>query len=390
MSIRELDPTDVIILKHNEKVRWSVPVHVRGTRDLSGGEAEVVAVVDSDGMRVAKKTYFVVPRTPKGEPTINIEIRIYAALRAVPYTLDFLGCVQRNLKKGPTLDTYLSPWCDNSLQDLVGTSADPATRVQWFTDLSGEEQWKRICVILLQLSRALFLFHSLKEPLIHHDIKPSNLLFHPETHAIIFIDFGVSRICSDGTTGFAPGGTRTYSSPEFLEDAVTNRKSDVYSLGCVVVELLAKASGKDVSKFRKYRKEDRILVNGRWQRNPAIKSVRFEDPATLRDDSFARHPETVAAYVDSMREPGVFKKLCDIAMLCLSADPRIRPSASSLHTELRNAILHEIDEDAQTEFPALPISPASSKNALVVGVESPDSSEDEGMDLRKYMKQVSL
>ncbi|KAJ3165052.1 hypothetical protein HDU88_004771 [Geranomyces variabilis] len=390
-NIRELDPTDFIILKDNERLRWTVPSHVRKTRHLRGAEAEVVAVVDSTGKRAAKKAYFVVPRTPKGEPTINIEIQIYQVLKNVPYTMDFLGCVQRNGKAGPTIESYLSPWCDNSLPDLMGPGNERESRVEWFANLSGEHQWQRICIILLQVSRALSLFHALEQPLIHYDINPENILLHPETHSIIYIGFGVARICSDGTTAYAPGGTKTYPSPEFLDDAVTNRKSDVFSLGCVIIELLAKSTGKNVARFRKYRKEDRIMIDGKWVRNPSVKDVRFSgDPDIRRDDSFARHAETVAAYVDHIRKPGVLEKLYDIATSCISHEPRNRLSAFGLHMELRKALLPEIDEDARREFTPLEMSPASSNSSLVVRPGLADSSEDEDQDLRKFIKQVTL
>ncbi|KAJ3144582.1 hypothetical protein HDU89_008143 [Geranomyces variabilis] len=355
-DIRELDPRTSSSSKTTRDFL--------GTRDLRGAEAEVVAVVDFTGKRAVKKAYFVVPRTPKGEPTINIEIQIYQVLKNVPYTMDFLGCVQRNERE---------------------------SRVEWFANLSGEHKWQRICIILLQVSRALSLFYGLGQPVIHHDINPENILLHSETHSIIYIGFGIARICSDGTTAYAPGGTKTYSSPEFLDDAVTNRKSDVFSLGCVIIELLAKSTGKDVARFRKYRKEDRILVEGKWVRNPSVKNVRFSgNPDLPRDDSFARHAETVAAYVDHMRKPGVLERLCDIARSCISHEPRSRLSASGLHMELRKVLLPEIDEGARREFPPLEMSPASSNSSLVVGPDSADSSEDEGQDLRKFIKQVTL
>ncbi|KAJ3013275.1 hypothetical protein HKX48_005850, partial [Thoreauomyces humboldtii] len=175
------------------------------------------------------------------------------------------------------------------------------------------------------------------------------------------------------------------------EDVFTNRKSDVYSLGCVVIELLAKARGKDVAKFRKYRQEDRILLDGRWQRNPAIKTVRFnDDPISPRDDSYARHADTVLAYVDAMRKPGVFDRLCNLAMRCLAYEPHIRPFSSGLHSELRKILLPEIDEDARSEFPPLAVSPAGSSSSLVARPDSVDSSEDEGQDLIQWFEQVAL
>jgi tetratricopeptide (TPR) repeat protein len=77
--------------------------------------------------------------------------------------------------------------------------------------------------------------------LVHRDVKPSNILIDPEGRPRL-ADFGLAR---DGdaprrrTTPGACPGTPTYMSPEGASGKPVDRRSDVYSLGCVLYELIA-------------------------------------------------------------------------------------------------------------------------------------------------------
>lgn len=77
----------------------------------------------------------------------------------------------------------------------------------------------------------------------HKDIKPENILYH-EGH-FLYADFGISL--QFDPLPFAAGTTQTkdpqyshvYASPEVRQRRPRNTKSDVFSLGCVLFELLA-------------------------------------------------------------------------------------------------------------------------------------------------------
>ena len=75
----------------------------------------------------------------------------------------------------------------------------------------------------------------------HRDIKPSNLMVAARLH-IKIIDFGIARLLSDNSPRLTlPSqaiGTLAYISPEQLGGDVDGR-ADLYSLGCVMYELLA-------------------------------------------------------------------------------------------------------------------------------------------------------
>ncbi|KAF2850362.1 kinase-like protein [Plenodomus tracheiphilus IPT5] len=74
----------------------------------------------------------------------------------------------------------------------------------------------------------------------HKDIKPHNILVHGDT--LIYTDFGSSLDYNAAgksvTTGPSHSGTRRYTAPEAYEGSPRSSKTDVFSLGCVFVEIL--------------------------------------------------------------------------------------------------------------------------------------------------------
>ncbi|MFG2805272.1 serine/threonine-protein kinase [Streptomyces massasporeus] len=85
------------------------------------------------------------------------------------------------------------------------------------------------------------LAHSHGQGLVHRDIKPSNVMLTSED-GVKVLDFGISKVVAETTTRLtATGmtvGTPAYLSPEQLTGGGVDGRSDQYSTGCLLYELL--------------------------------------------------------------------------------------------------------------------------------------------------------
>jgi tetratricopeptide (TPR) repeat protein len=116
--------------------------------------------------------------------------------------------------------------------------------------VDGESLRDRICQGPLPLTEALqiarevadALAHAHQRGVVHRDIKPGNILL--ESHHAVVSDFGIARAIVEAagheitSTGLVVG-TPLYMSPEQASGGAVDERSDIYSLGCVLYEMLA-------------------------------------------------------------------------------------------------------------------------------------------------------
>ena len=101
--------------------------------------------------------------------------------------------------------------------------------------------WKILHKIALDIAHALAYLHDQCVPrVLHRDVKPSNILLDNNFNAYLS-DFGLSRLLgtseTHATTGVA--GTFGYLAPEYAMTCRVSDKSDVYSYGVVLLELIS-------------------------------------------------------------------------------------------------------------------------------------------------------
>ena len=101
----------------------------------------------------------------------------------------------------------------------------------------GPLPWKWSINIAIQIASALEVAH--KNNIVHRDIKPHNIIITEDGIAKV-TDFGIAKAVSNSTiTAFGTTiGSVHYFSPEHAKGGYTDAKSDLYSLGIVLYEML--------------------------------------------------------------------------------------------------------------------------------------------------------
>ena len=103
----------------------------------------------------------------------------------------------------------------------------------------GKIPLKEVVRIGLQAARGLAAAH--ERGLIHRDIKPANILLEAPHDRVKLMDFGLARVAEDvklTRTGLV-AGTPLYMSPEQALGEETDARSDLFSLGAILYEMIA-------------------------------------------------------------------------------------------------------------------------------------------------------
>ena len=137
--------------------------------------------------------------------------------------------------------------------------------------------------------------------IVHRDVKPANVMIAPTGRAKL-TDFGVARMESSSMTqtGAALGSPK-YMSPEQVLGLATDPRSDIFSLGVMLYEMLGRPHA-----FRASDRHDRVLAHEPHRRRAASAAAPGEraDSAGLRPDRRPRAREKARPALQPRRRNG--------------------------------------------------------------------------------------
>lgn len=117
---------------------------------------------------------------------------------------------------------------------VEGRSLDEVVRMSGPQDEADVQRW------MLEICDALECLHRQNPPIVYRDMKPNNIMLHPDGY-VKLIDFGVSREYKDDvdkkkdTIAF---GTTGYAAPEQYGKAQSDARTDIYGVGATMWHLL--------------------------------------------------------------------------------------------------------------------------------------------------------
>lgn len=104
-----------------------------------------------------------------------------------------------------------------------------------YIEKKGQLSFKEAVSIAIQVGRGIEAAHN--KGIIHRDIKPQNIIISTEGKVKV-TDFGIARVANSNTISSDVMGSVHYSSPEQARNGFVDGKSDIYSLGIVMYEMV--------------------------------------------------------------------------------------------------------------------------------------------------------
>ncbi|KAI4297328.1 hypothetical protein L6164_037222 [Bauhinia variegata] len=177
--------------------------------------------------------------------------------------------------------------------------------------------WEKRLSIAAETAEAISYLHSVASiPIIHRDIKSSNILLDNNNKAKVS-DFGSSRLVPLDETHVSTivQGTPGYLDPEYLQTSQLNEKSDVYSFGVVLIELL---TSEKASQF--FGKSDSLVMHF---------------VSSMKEDRLMEILDTRVVNQSNIKQ---VKEVASLARTCVRVSGEERPTMSEVAVELKGLI----------------------------------------------------
>lgn len=123
---------------------------------------------------------------------------------------------------------------ENGMHYIVMEYVEGIT-LKTYIEKKGQLTFKEAVSIAIQVGRGIEAAHN--KGIIHRDIKPQNIIISTEGKVKV-TDFGIARAATSNTISSDVMGSVHYASPEQARNGFVDGKSDIYSLGIVMYEMV--------------------------------------------------------------------------------------------------------------------------------------------------------
>lgn len=211
---------------------------------------------------------------------------------------------------------------DNGLHYIVMELVEGIT-LKEYIEKKARLSVKEAISIAIQVSMGIEAAHN--NHIIHRDIKPQNIIISREGKVKV-TDFGIARAATSNTITSNVMGSVHYTSPEQARGGYSDEKSDIYSLGITMFEMLT----------------GRVPFNGETTVSIAIKHIQDEMPSPR--DYVPEIPASVEQIIFKCTQKSPDRRYENMSLLIADLkESLINPEASFVQ-------MNTIDEDAVTKM----------------------------------------
>lgn len=288
-----------------------------------GSSASVFKGILNDGTSVAVKR---IDAEERGEREFKSEVAAIASVHHVNLVRLFGYCNSSSAPRYLVYD-FIS---NGSLDCWIFPKRESQKRPR----RSGCLSWKLRYIVAIDVAKGLaYLHHDCRSRILHLDIKPENILLDESFRALVS-DFGLSKLTpKDESQAMSTiRGTRGYMAPEWLLEKGISDKTDVYSYGMVLLEIVG--GRKNVILVQ----DEKDKSKRKWQYFPKIVNEKVKQGKIM---------EIVDNRLMECDENEVIK-LVYIALWCVQEKPRLRPSMAKVVDMLEGSVM--VDEPPATKM----------------------------------------
>ncbi|KAF5177650.1 Kinase family protein [Thalictrum thalictroides] len=306
-----------LIMTHPSTINTTTSIRRFSWKEIISLSANFSTVIDQGGYSTVYLAHF--PSSSSCHGAIKIHENTQRLNRNFRQELDILLHLGRHQNI-----VQLLGYCDEQDDDKGGAllfEYVPSGNLQ--QKLHGKTAarmpWKSRMWIAFQLARAIQYLHNCTLPIVHGDIKSSNILLDDQLNCKL-CDFGSAKMGFSATlrpsSSLSLMGSPGYIDPHYLRTGIASKKNDVYSFGVILLELI---TGMEAFCSEK----EQLLTN---VAGPLLRGGQHK--VDLR-------PLMPAEDLSHSEEEEVMT-MASITALCLTQEPSLRPSMTDIVTNMTN------------------------------------------------------